>query len=185
MLIGKTLVITGISSGIGARVGELAVALGADIVGVDLNPPAKPMDAFIQADVGSSQGVEEIVQSLPRRIDALCNVAGVSGLIGAPRTLAINFYGLRALSEAVAPRLREGEGSSMSLRSPDMDGGPILSGRRLSWRRKDFPTSAHFWPRTKSLTRKPILCQKSFCCCGRCRLRIDRYSRIGGCASTP
>ena len=84
MLIGKTLVITGISSGIGARVGELAVALGADIVGVDVNRPAKPIDAFIQADVGSSQGVEEIVQSLPRRIDALCNVAGVSGLIGRP-----------------------------------------------------------------------------------------------------
>ena len=49
MLLGKTIVITGISSGIGARVGELAVALGADIIGVDVNPPARPMDAFIKA----------------------------------------------------------------------------------------------------------------------------------------
>ncbi|MGC9958543.1 MAG: 3-alpha-hydroxysteroid dehydrogenase, partial [Roseiarcus sp.] len=31
MLLGKTIVITGISSGIGARVGELALALGADV----------------------------------------------------------------------------------------------------------------------------------------------------------
>ncbi|HEY1453632.1 MAG TPA: 3-alpha-hydroxysteroid dehydrogenase, partial [Roseiarcus sp.] len=44
MLLGKTIVITGISSGIGARIGELAVALGADIVGVDINPPARPLD---------------------------------------------------------------------------------------------------------------------------------------------
>jgi NAD(P)-dependent dehydrogenase (short-subunit alcohol dehydrogenase family) len=108
MLLGKTVVITGISSGIGARIGELAVALGADIVGVDVNPPARPLDAFIKADIGSAQGVAEIVETLPRRFDALCNVAGVSGTIGAKKTLAINFYGLRELTEAVAPRLREG-----------------------------------------------------------------------------
>src|SRR6185437_4599440 len=108
MLIGKTVVITGISSGIGARVGELAQALGADVVGVDIKEPARPLDAFIKADIGSPQGVAEIVETLPRRFDALCNVAGVSGVIGAARTLMINFYGLRELSEAVAPRLREG-----------------------------------------------------------------------------
>jgi NAD(P)-dependent dehydrogenase (short-subunit alcohol dehydrogenase family) len=108
MLLGKTIVITGISSGIGARVGELAQALGADIIGIDIHEPTRPLDAFIKADIGSAQGVAEIVQGLPRRFDALCNVAGVSGMIGAARTLAINFYGLRELSVAVAPRLREG-----------------------------------------------------------------------------
>jgi NAD(P)-dependent dehydrogenase (short-subunit alcohol dehydrogenase family) len=108
MLLGKTIVITGISSGIGARAGELAQALGADIIGVDINEPARPVDAFIQADIGSPQGVAEIVQTLPQRFDALCNVAGVSGMIGAARTLAINFYGLRELTQSLAPRLREG-----------------------------------------------------------------------------
>ena len=108
MLLGKTIVVTGIASGIGARVGELAQALGADIVGVDINKPARPLDAFIKADIGSAQGVAEIAQTLPQRFDALCNVAGVSGMIGAAKTLAINFYGLRAFSEALAPRLREG-----------------------------------------------------------------------------
>ena len=108
MLLGKTIVVTGISSGIGARVGELAQAFGADVIGVDINEPKRPLDAFIKADIGSAQGVAEIVETLPRRFDALCNVAGVSGMIGAAKTLAINFYGLRELSEAVAPRLREG-----------------------------------------------------------------------------
>ena len=110
MLLGKTIVITGISSGIGARVGELAQALGADIIGVDINEPARPLDAFIKADIGSPQGVAEIVQTLPQRFDALCNVAGVSGMIGAAKTLAINFYGLRELTQSGRAAAARGRG---------------------------------------------------------------------------
>jgi len=108
MLFGKTIVITGISSGIGARVGELALALGADVIGVDVNPPARPLDAFIKADISSAQGVAEIAAALPGPLDALCNVAGVSGMPGVAKTLTINFYGLRELTLALAPRLRAG-----------------------------------------------------------------------------
>ena len=42
------------------------------------------------------------------RFDALCNVAGLSGKTGAAPTLAVNFYGLRALSEAMAPQAARG-----------------------------------------------------------------------------
>lgn len=108
MLLGKTIVITGISSGIGARIGELATALGADVIGVDVKTPTRPLDAFVQADISSPQGIAEILDALPKRFDGLCNVAGVSGVMGAAKTLAINFYGLRSLTEAIAPRLREG-----------------------------------------------------------------------------
>ncbi len=108
MLLGKTIVVTGISSGIGSRIGELATAFGADVIGVDVKDPARPLEAFVRADIGSPRGVAEIVDALPQRFDALCNVAGVSGVLGASKTLAINFYGLRSLTEALAPRLREG-----------------------------------------------------------------------------
>ena len=108
MLLGKTIVVTGIASGIGARIGELATALGADVIGLDINPPAVPLGAFLKADLGSPSAAKEAVEKLPARFDALINVAGVSGVSGAQKTLAINFYGLRALSEAAAPRIREG-----------------------------------------------------------------------------
>ena len=108
MLLGKTIVVSGISSGIGARVGELAVTLGADVIGVDINPPVMPLSAFVKADISSAAAIVDLARALPSRFDALCNVAGVSGVSGAAKTLAINFYGLRALSEAVAPKLREG-----------------------------------------------------------------------------
>ena len=108
MLLGKTLVITGIASGIGARVGELAIAMGADVIGIDVTAPASPLGAFVKADISSPSEIAGLANVLPSRFDALCNVAGVSGISGAAKTLAINFYGLRALSEALAPQIREG-----------------------------------------------------------------------------
>ena len=39
MLLGKTIVVTGIASGIGARIGELAISLGADVIGLDWRVP--------------------------------------------------------------------------------------------------------------------------------------------------
>lgn len=108
MLFGKTILITGVASGIGRRTAELAGQLGAEVIGVDMREPSIHLDAFIKADISSQAGVDDLVARLPQRMDALCNVAGLSGSTGAVPTLAVNFYGLRALSEAVAPKLREG-----------------------------------------------------------------------------
>ncbi|MDW6026268.1 coniferyl-alcohol dehydrogenase [Mesorhizobium sp. BAC0120] len=107
-LLGKTILITGAASGIGARTVELAGQLGADVIGVDIRLPATPGGTFVKADISTKAGVDELAAKLPVRIDALCNVAGLSGKTGAIPTLSVNFYGLRALSEALAPKIREG-----------------------------------------------------------------------------
>ena len=108
MLFGKTIVITGVASGIGARTAALAAQLGADVIGIDLRAPAQTLAGFLEADLSSPAAIAAVAARLPQRIDALCNVAGVSGAAGIVTTLAVNFYGLRALTEAAAPRLREG-----------------------------------------------------------------------------
>jgi NAD(P)-dependent dehydrogenase (short-subunit alcohol dehydrogenase family) len=108
MLFGKTLVITGVSSGIGRQTAELALSLGAEVIGVDRRRPDRPLGAFIEADLSLQAAIDALVARLPARFDALCNIAGVSGTAGAALTLAVNFYGLRALTEAAAPKIREG-----------------------------------------------------------------------------
>lgn len=107
MLDGKTIVITGVSSGIGARTAELAIAQGADVIGIDRRDPPASHGVFLKGDLATPEGIAEVVARLPHRIDALLNVAGVSGAGGGAITLAINFYGLRLLSETLAPRIRE------------------------------------------------------------------------------
>jgi hypothetical protein len=108
MLLGKTIVITGVASGIGARTAEFAGQFGADVIGVDMREPATPGGIFVKADISTQAGVDRLAAQLPARIDALCNIAGLSGKTGLVPVLSVNFYGLRALSEALAPKIREG-----------------------------------------------------------------------------
>ncbi len=63
MPFGKTLLITGVSSGIGARTAELAGQLGADVIGVDLNPLPCPADRIVHPSMGFAPS--------PKRPDSL------------------------------------------------------------------------------------------------------------------
>lgn len=108
MIFGKTIVITGVASGIGKRTAELAASMGAEVIGIDVNKPAQQIGRFVPGDISTQQGVTDLIGQLPSRLDGLCNVAGLSGKTGAASTLAVNFFGLRALTEAMAPKIREG-----------------------------------------------------------------------------
>ncbi len=107
MLMGKNIVVTGAASGIGQRTAELAQSMGANVFSVDRNTPANPVGHFIAADLGSKEGVDALVSALPTGIDALANVAGLSGTPGKVPTIAVNFLGLRALSLGLAPKMNQ------------------------------------------------------------------------------
>ncbi|CUH63382.1 2,5-dichloro-2,5-cyclohexadiene-1,4-diol dehydrogenase [Thalassovita gelatinovora] len=107
MLMGKNIVVTGAASGIGKRTAELAQAMGANVFSVDRNTPDNPVGHFIAADLGSADGVAALIAQLPNGIDALANVAGLSGTPGAVPTIAVNFLGLRALSLGLAPKMNQ------------------------------------------------------------------------------
>ena len=107
MLLGKNLVVTGAASGIGQRTAELAQSMGATVYSVDRNVPDRPVGHFVQADLASQAGVDALIEALPSGIDALANVAGLSGTPGRVPTIAVNFFGLRALSLGLAPKMNQ------------------------------------------------------------------------------
>ena len=107
---GRRVVVTGCASGIGAAlVGQLA-DLGADVVGLDVRPPAvRAQRLSSSVDLSDPASIDAAVASIGGQVDALFNVAGVSSGIGDPLLVVkINFLGTRHLTEALAPRMPSG-----------------------------------------------------------------------------
>ena len=107
---GKTIVITGTSSGIGAEVARLARFQGAHVIGMDRNDPMLTLDGFVKADLASAEAIDAAVAQLPERIDGLCNIAGVPGTADRELVGRVNYLGLRHLVERVLPRMPRGAG---------------------------------------------------------------------------
>jgi len=107
-LTNKTIVVTGVSSGIGAETARTLRAHGATVIGMDRNEPSLSLDGFVQADLSHADAIDTAVQQLPAQVDGLCNIAGVPGTADPQLVARVNYLGLRHLSEALLPRIREG-----------------------------------------------------------------------------
>lgn len=104
----KTLVVTGISSGIGAELARFARFCGATVIGVDRNEPQLTLDGFFKADLGDPQAIDTLLGQLPDSVDGLCNVAGVPGTAPLATVANVNYLGLRHLSQGLLPRMAPG-----------------------------------------------------------------------------
>ena len=61
---GKTAVVTGAASGMGAATAQILVDLGAEVVGIDINPTAVPVKVSLQVDL---RGVQELTGAVASR----------------------------------------------------------------------------------------------------------------------
>jgi NAD(P)-dependent dehydrogenase (short-subunit alcohol dehydrogenase family) len=106
---GRRAVVTGCASGIGAHVVRQLRELGADVVGLDKQPPSTDIAEFHAVDLSDPASIDRAVASIGREVDALFNIAGVSSGIGDPLlVVTINFLGLRHLAEAVWDKMPAG-----------------------------------------------------------------------------
>ena len=86
------IVVTGVSSGIGAAVASLLADEGATVLGVDRTTPSKePNGGFVPCDLGEPDSLRECVRQLPESIDGLANVAGLPGTADANVIGRVNF----------------------------------------------------------------------------------------------
>ncbi len=105
---GKTIVITGPSSGIGAETARLLRLKGARVIGVDRNDPMVTLDGFVKADLSEQSTIDAAIKQLPARFDALCNIAGVPGTAPVDLVGRVNYLGLRHLCQRALEHLPEG-----------------------------------------------------------------------------
>lgn len=105
---GLRVVATGCASGIGEQLARILVARGAEVVGLDREAIEAPVAERHRIDLADSDSIAAVAAAIGDPVHALFNVAGVSGTIGAERVVAINFVGMRELTEALLPRLGEG-----------------------------------------------------------------------------
>ncbi|SEQ79887.1 coniferyl-alcohol dehydrogenase [Thalassovita taeanensis] len=104
---GKTYIVTGAASGIGAETCRVLRADGARVIGIDRHE-AEDVDEMYLVDLSDKDAVVKLVADLPNDTDGLANIAGVPPTAPADVVLRVNLVGLRALTEGLVDKLADG-----------------------------------------------------------------------------
>lgn len=134
---GRTAIVTGAASGIGAATARVLAAAGADVVCADVSAEGADATAAsiggraraVALDVTDRAAVEALIGSV-ERLDVLCNIAGI--ITQSPvldlddddfeRVFSVNFRGVLHGSRAAARRMAgEGGGSIVNMASGAID----------------------------------------------------------------
>lgn len=105
---GWTVVVTGAASGIGDAVARRFGEAGASVISLDIKTPSANVERHLETDLASPASIDAAVASIDRPLNAVINVAGVPGTAPDERVFAVNFLGLRHLTNALLPHLVEG-----------------------------------------------------------------------------
>lgn len=106
---GQRVVVTGAASGIGAETAKVLAAAGAHVISMDRNPSAgEHIAQHIAVDLTDPASIDAAIGAVDGPIDALCNVAGVPGNVSSRTVIAVNFLGLRHLTEGLVEQITDG-----------------------------------------------------------------------------
>lgn len=105
--------LTGAATGIGQATLRRLVAAGHDVTTIDVQPAPDGTAHHVHVDLADPSSIDSFVDSLDGAYDALANVAGVAGAMGAELVLRVNVYGLRHLTERLLADGRITDGGSV------------------------------------------------------------------------
>ena len=108
MLSGKTIIVTGCSSGIGLETAKLVKRLGGNVIGVDRNMTTEHVDELYRADLSDPRMIRALVEALPDGAHGLANIAGLPPTAPAERVIRVNLVGLKAFTLQMIEKLADG-----------------------------------------------------------------------------
>ncbi len=104
----KRVVITGAFSGVGAALLDVLAELGGpEVIVLDLKRPEGPNSAFIETNMGRVASVAAAIDAIDGPIDVLFNNAGIAATHPVEDVMAVNWLGLRQLSEGLLPQIKQ------------------------------------------------------------------------------
>lgn len=102
------IVVTGGASGLGEALVKRLTGHDAWILDVKQPDALAERHQFIALDLSDPAAIDRALGDLPASVDGLANVAGIASASEPETVLAVNFLGLRQLSEGLIPRLTDG-----------------------------------------------------------------------------
>jgi len=127
----RTLVITGGSSGMGAATVQRLLANDCVVYNLDIAEPATSACEYIPCDLSDPVSIGNAIALVPAGLHGVINAAGVApGGPSAMAVVAINFLGMRHLTERLLPKIIDG-GSIVNVASSA--GRDWLTRKDLVW----------------------------------------------------
>lgn len=105
--------LTGASTGIGFATFRRLAAAGHEVTTVDVQAAPDGATRHLRADLADPASIDALVDGLDGDFDALANIAGVAGSMGAELVLRVNVFGLRHLTERLLATGRLADGAAI------------------------------------------------------------------------
>jgi NAD(P)-dependent dehydrogenase (short-subunit alcohol dehydrogenase family) len=110
---GKTALVVGGATGMGAATAQAAAAAGATVVVMDHAPVEFPVDRTIAVDLQDPASIDAALETLDGPVDALFSAAGIGD--GLPAVMRVNFIGHRHLITRLVESGRLVRGSAVCM----------------------------------------------------------------------
>ena len=109
----QRILLTGASTGIGNATLQRLVADGHEVTTLDVKDAPTGSSRHLPCDLSDPASINAVVDQLDGPYDALGNIAGVAGSMGAEMVLRVNVYGLRHLTERLLAAGKVARGASI------------------------------------------------------------------------